>query len=185
MSMVSLTIDGKKVTVPAGTTILEAAKAANIRIPTLCYLPEVQAIGACRVCLVEIEGNRNLQASCVFPVADGLSGPYQLSKKVHQARKFTVELLLSAHPQDCLICVKNRKCELQKLAEELGIREVRFQGEKPKSRIDESNSLRPQGCEQMHPLPAVCDRLPGNPAGRSALRPGTGVRYLHRAGLRG
>ena len=138
MSMVSLTIDGKQVTVPAGTSILDAAKAANIRIPTLCYLPEVQAIGACRVCLVEIEGNRNLQASCVFPVAEGLVVQTN-SQKVYQARKFTVELLLSAHPQDCLICVKNRKCELQKLAEELGIREVRFQGEKPKSRIDESN----------------------------------------------
>jgi len=138
MSMVSLTIDGKHVTVPAGTSILDAAKAANIRIPTLCYLPEVQAIGACRVCLVEIDGNRNLQASCVLPVADGLV-VHTNSQKVHQARKFTVELLLSAHPQDCLVCVKNRKCELQKLAEELGIREVRFPGEKPKSRIDESN----------------------------------------------
>jgi len=138
MSMVSLTIDGKQVTVPAGTSILDAAKAANIRIPTLCYLPEVQAIGACRVCLVEIEGNRNLQASCVFPVAEGLV-VYTNSQKVYQARKFTVELLLSAHPQDCLICIKNRKCELQKLAEELGIREVRFQGEKPVARIDESN----------------------------------------------
>ncbi len=137
MSMVSLTIDGKNVTVPAGTSILDAAKAVNIRIPTLCYLPEVQAIGACRVCLVEIEGNRNLQASCVFPVGEGLV-VHTNSQKVYQARKFTVELLLSAHPQDCLTCVRNRKCELQKMAEELGIREVRFQGEKPKPRIDES-----------------------------------------------
>ena len=138
MSMVSLTIDAKKVKVPAGTTILEAAKEANIHIPTLCYLPEVQAIGACRVCLVEIEANRSLQASCVFPVADGLV-VHTNSRKVQQARKFTVEMLLSAHPQDCLICVKNRKCELQKLSEELGIREIRFQGEKPKGRIDDSN----------------------------------------------
>ncbi len=138
MSTVSLTIDGKSVTVPAGTSILEAAKAANIRIPTLCYLPEVQAIGACRVCLVEIEGNRNLQASCVFPVAEGLV-VHTHNQKVQQARKFTVEMLLSAHPQDCLTCVKNRKCELQKLSEELGIREIRFQGEKPKGRMDRSN----------------------------------------------
>jgi iron-only hydrogenase group A len=138
MSTVSLTIDGKKVKVPAGTTLLEAAKEANIHIPTLCYLPEVQAIGACRVCLVEIEGNRSLQASCVFPVGEGLV-VHTNSRKVQQARKFTVEMLLSAHPQDCLICVKNRKCELQKLSEELGIREIRFQGEKPKGRIDDSN----------------------------------------------
>lgn len=137
MSMVSLTIDGKHVTVPASTTILEAAKAIHIHIPTLCYLPEVQAIGACRVCLVEIEGNRNLQASCVFPVAEGLV-VHTNSQKVHQARKFTVELLLSAHPQECLTCTRNLKCKLQRLTEELGIREIRFQGEKPKPRIDES-----------------------------------------------
>jgi len=137
MSKVNLTIDGKKVEVPPGTTILEAAKSANLRIPTLCYLPEVQAIGACRVCLVEIEGNKNLQASCVFPATDGLV-VHTNSKKVHEARKFTVELLLSAHPQECLTCTRNLKCELQRLAEEVGIREVRFQGEKPTPRIDES-----------------------------------------------
>jgi iron-only hydrogenase group A len=137
MGMVSLTIDGKEVTVPEGTTILEAAKSAHIRIPTLCYLPEVQAIGACRVCLVEIEGNRNLQASCVFPVAEGIV-VHTNSPRVYQARKFTVELLLSAHPQECLTCTRNLKCELQRLTEELGIREIPFPGEKPKARIDES-----------------------------------------------
>ncbi|MDI6755607.1 MAG: NADH-dependent [FeFe] hydrogenase, group A6 [Thermodesulfobacteriota bacterium] len=137
MSMVSLTLDGKNVAVPAGTTILEAAKAANMRIPTLCYLPEVQAIGACRVCLVEIEGNRNLQASCVFPVSEGLV-VHTNSAKAQKARKFTVELLLSVHPQDCLTCSRNLKCELQRLAQELGIREIPFPGEKPESRVDES-----------------------------------------------
>jgi iron-only hydrogenase group A len=137
MAPVSVTIDGNKVKVSEGATILEAAKAANIRIPTLCYLPEVQAIGACRVCLVEIEGNKNLQASCVFPATDGVV-VHTNSKKVQEARKFTVELLLSAHPQDCLTCTRNLKCELQRLAEEMGIREVRFQGEKPKPRIDDS-----------------------------------------------
>ena len=135
--MVSLTIDGNIVKVPAGTTILEAAKSANIRIPTLCYLPEVQAIGACRVCLVEIDGNRSLQASCVFPATEKLV-VHTNSEKVQQARKFTVELLLSAHPQECLTCARNLKCELQRLAEEMGIREVRFPGAKPEPRIDES-----------------------------------------------
>ena len=137
MSLVSLTIDGIIVKVPAGTTILEAAKSANIRIPTLCYLPEVQAIGACRVCLIEIDGNRSLQASCVFPAAERLV-VHTNSEKVQQARKFTVELLLSAHPQECLTCARNLKCELQRLAEEMGIREVRFPGAKPEPRIDES-----------------------------------------------
>ena len=135
--MVRLTIDGKEIVVPAGMTILEAAKAANIRIPTLCYYPEVQAIGACRVCLVEVEGNRNLQASCVFPAAEGLAVQTN-SEKIQKARKFTVELLLSAHPQECLTCSKNLKCELQRLAEELGIRAIPFPGEKPKPRLDES-----------------------------------------------
>ncbi|MBM4331452.1 MAG: 2Fe-2S iron-sulfur cluster binding domain-containing protein [Deltaproteobacteria bacterium] len=137
MAMVSLIIDGKKVAVPAGTTILEAAKTANMRIPTLCYLPEVQTIGACRVCLVEIEGNRNLQASCVFPASEGLV-VHTNSAKAQKARKFTVELLLSVHPQDCLTCSRNLKCELQRLAQELGIREIPFQGEKPEPRFDES-----------------------------------------------
>jgi len=137
MSMVSLTIDGKEIAVPTGTTILEAAKAANIRIPTLCYFPEVQAIGACRVCLVEVEGNKNLQAACVFPASEGLV-VHTNSEKIQKSRKFTVELLLSAHPQECLTCSRNLKCELQRLAEELGIREIPFQGEKPKPRLDES-----------------------------------------------
>jgi len=137
MTMVNLTIDGKKVEVPAGATLLEAARDVNIRIPTLCYLPEVQAIGACRVCLVEVEGNKNLQASCVFPATDGLV-VHTNSDRVRQARKFTVELLLSTHPQECLTCPRNLKCELQRLSEELGIREVRFQGEKPRVRIDDS-----------------------------------------------
>ncbi len=137
MPELNLTIDGKQVTVPAGTTILEAAKTIHLNIPTLCYLPEVQAIGACRICLVEIEGNKNLQAACVFPVSEGLV-VHTNSEKVFRSRKFTVELLLSSHPQECLACARNRKCDLQRLAEELGIREVRFQGEKPKPRIDES-----------------------------------------------
>ena len=137
MAMVNLTIDGYKVQAPEGTTVLDAAKAANIRIPTLCYLPEVQAIGACRVCLVDIEGNKNLQAACVFPAAEGMV-VHTNTEKVQKARKFSVELLLSAHPQECLTCARNLSCELQQLAQEMGIREIRFQGEKPQPRIDGS-----------------------------------------------
>src|SRR5512137_58160 len=138
MSMVSLTIDGKKVKVPSGTTLLEAAKEANIHIPTLCYLPEVQAIGACRVCLVEIEGNRTLQAACVSPVAKG-QVIYTNTDRVRKARRFSVEMLLSNHPFECLSCAKNLHCELQSLAYDLGIREIRFTGEKSGGRIDESS----------------------------------------------
>ena len=136
--MITLTIDGRKVEVEEGTTILDAARQANVHIPTLCYVPEVQAIGACRVCLVEIEGNRMLQAACVSPVAKGLV-VHTNTEKVRKARKFSVEMLLSNHPFECLTCPRNLNCELQSLASELGIREVRFKGEKSSGRIDESS----------------------------------------------
>ncbi|HVN96389.1 MAG TPA: NADH-dependent [FeFe] hydrogenase, group A6 [Syntrophorhabdaceae bacterium] len=136
--MISLTIDGRKVEVAEGATILDAAREAKVHIPTLCYLPEVQAIGACRVCLVEIEGNRTLQAACVSPAAKDLV-VYTNTEKVRKARRFSVEMLLSNHPFECLTCARNLNCELQSLASELGIREVRFEGEKSGGRIDESS----------------------------------------------
>jgi NADH-quinone oxidoreductase subunit G/NADP-reducing hydrogenase subunit HndD len=140
--MINLTINGHNIQVEEGATILEAALKADIHIPTLCYLPEVQAIGACRVCLVEIEGNRNLQAACVFPASEGLV-VHTNSERVRAARKFSVEMLLSNHPMECLTCARNLNCELQKIAEELGIREVRFTGEKSEGHIDDfSPSIR-------------------------------------------
>ena len=140
--MINLTIDGQPVQVEEGTTILQAARKAHIHIPTLCYLDEVQAIGACRVCLVEVEGNRALQAACVFPAAEGIA-VHTSTERVRKARKFAVEMLLSNHPMDCLTCPRNLNCELQKLAEELGIREIRFTGAQSKGGIDEgSPSLR-------------------------------------------
>ncbi|MDR2017269.1 MAG: [FeFe] hydrogenase, group A [Syntrophobacterales bacterium] len=140
--MINLTIDGQKVEVEQGATILQAARKAKIHIPTLCYLDEVQAIGACRVCLVEVEGNRALQASCVFPASEGLV-VHTTTARVRKARKFAVEMLLSNHPMDCLTCDRNLNCELQKIASELGIREVRFTGQMSKGGIDEgSPSLR-------------------------------------------
>ncbi|MBA4417597.1 MAG: ferredoxin [Syntrophus sp. (in: bacteria)] len=140
--MTTLTIDGQKVQVEQGATILQAALKAKIHIPTLCYLSEVQAIGACRVCLVEVEGNRALQAACVFPATEGIV-VITNNERVRKARKFSVEMLISNHPMDCLTCARNLNCELQKIAEELGVREVRFPGEKSKGGIDElSPSIR-------------------------------------------
>lgn len=136
--MINLTIDGRQVEVKEGATILDAALKLNIHIPTLCYLPEVQAIGACRVCLVEIEGNRTLQASCVTPAAEGIK-VFTNTKRVRKARRFSVEMLLSDHPFECITCARNLNCELQKLAYDLGIREVRFAGAKSGGRIDESS----------------------------------------------
>jgi iron-only hydrogenase group A len=136
--MISLTIDGRAVEVPAGKTVLEAALKADIHIPTLCYLPEVQAIGACRVCLVEVAGNGNLQAACVFPATEGLVVRTN-TERVRKARRFSVEMLMSNHPQDCLSCARNLNCELQRIAQDLGVGEVRFEGEKSGGRIDDSS----------------------------------------------
>jgi len=138
MSKVNLTIDGIKVSVEEGSTILEAAKKAGVKIPTLCYLPEIQSIGACRMCLVEIEGSSKLQCACMYPVSEGMVVKTN-TPAVHKARKFVLELILSNHPADCLTCIRNGNCELQKLANELGLREIPYSGERPKARVDSSN----------------------------------------------
>ena len=123
--MVRLTINGIPVEVEAGSTILQAAEKAGVRIPTLCHHPDQEAKGVCRVCVVEVEKSRTLQAACAFPVAEGMVVRTN-TPAVREARRVTVELMLSRHPKDCLGCARNRRCELQSLAEELGIREVRF-----------------------------------------------------------
>ncbi|MBU2509809.1 [FeFe] hydrogenase, group A [bacterium] len=123
--MVTLTIDNKEVQVPEGTTLLEAAKTVGISIPTLCTLPEIHhAPGACRVCVVEVDRSRTLVASCVYPVAAGMKVKTN-STRVIKARRDIVEFLLSDHPQDCNICQKNGSCELQSLAQLIGVREIR------------------------------------------------------------
>ncbi|MFW6413978.1 MAG: NADH-dependent [FeFe] hydrogenase, group A6, partial [Verrucomicrobiota bacterium] len=127
--MITVNIDNQEVSVPEGTTILEAASEAGIRIPTLCYLENLQAIGACRVCVVEVEGARNLVASCVTEAKDGMA-VRTMSRRVREARRNVVDLMLSAHEGDCQTCERNDDCELQELARELGIKEVRYPGEK-------------------------------------------------------
>jgi len=134
--MVNVTIDGKKVQVKEGSTVLEAAKAAGINIPTLCYLKDINQIGACRVCVVEIKGGRALQAACVYPVSEGLEINTN-SPKVRESRKATVELILSNHDRSCLTCVRNRNCELQALSDNLGIDKIRFTGNNTVHEIDQ------------------------------------------------
>ncbi|AYO31031.1 MAG: NADP-reducing hydrogenase subunit HndD [Thermoanaerobacteraceae bacterium] len=136
MEMVTLTIDGQKVEVPKGSTVLEAAHKANIRIPTLCFLKGINEIGACRMCVVEVKGARALQASCVLPVSEGME-VITNSPAVRESRKVTLELLLSDHNLECPTCVRNLNCELQKLAEELGIKSIRYPGEKHAPRYDD------------------------------------------------
>jgi NADP-reducing hydrogenase subunit HndD len=136
MATVNITIDGKKLQVEQGTTILEAARQANIKIPTLCFLKDINEIGACRMCLVEIKGARALQASCVYPVTEGLE-IYTQSPSVREARKVTLELILSNHDRKCLTCVRSKNCELQSLAEELNIKDIRFDGQSTNLQIDD------------------------------------------------
>ncbi len=136
MEMVNITIDDRKLEVPFNYTILEAARYANIAIPTLCFLKDINEIGACRMCVVEVEGARSLQAACVYPVSEGLVIKTQ-SPAVRESRKVTLELILSNHDRKCLTCVRSRTCELQKLAEELNIKDVRFDGERDVMPVDE------------------------------------------------
>ncbi|MBN2110631.1 MAG: iron hydrogenase small subunit [Methanosarcinaceae archaeon] len=123
--MINLTVNDQKVSVPAGTTVLEAAKKLNINIPTLCNHPDLCVAGNCRVCLVEQKGARTLIAACAVPVSEGMD-IYTNTLKVRNARKHVVELLLSEHRSDCTKCYKNQKCELQALANEFAFGDTIF-----------------------------------------------------------
>ena len=116
---ISLQINGITVTVPNGSTILDAAVKSGIRIPTLCFLKDINAIGACRMCLVEVKGARGLMASCVTPATEGME-VFTNTQKLRTARKTTLELILSNHRMDCLSCSRSTNCELQTLANEYG-----------------------------------------------------------------
>ncbi|MBQ3485450.1 MAG: iron hydrogenase small subunit [Clostridia bacterium] len=135
MDMLNVTIDGVKVSVPAGTTVLEAARMANIHIPTLCYLKDINQIGACRMCVVDV-GARALAAACVMPVSEGMVVKTN-TPAVRAARKSVLELILSNHKRECLSCVRSQNCELQKLSKELGVDENRFCGNNIEYPLDE------------------------------------------------
>lgn len=122
---VTVTIDGQQVVVPEGTTILEAARQAGIFIPTLCHHPDLKPRATCRICIVEVKGQRRFQTACNTPVADG-NEIWTNNQAVREARKTILELILADHPQDCLKCVRNQNCELQKMASDYQIREVSF-----------------------------------------------------------
>lgn len=136
--MVELTINNIKVHAEEGMTIMDAAKSAGIAIPTLCHLKNLYPSGACRICSVEVEGQRGLIPSCAYPVTEGMVVETN-SPRVRKARKTIVELLIENHPQDCLICVRNKNCELQDLSAQYGIREHRFAGESKEHAIDISS----------------------------------------------
>ena len=137
MDMINCKVNGIAVSVPKGSTILEAARAAGVEIPTLCFMKEKNEIGACRICVVEATGARGLVTACVYPVAEGMEIRTN-TQKVQQARKTTLELMLSTHEKKCLSCVRSTNCELQKLCREYGVDESAFEGYKPHYELDES-----------------------------------------------
>jgi NADP-reducing hydrogenase subunit HndD len=136
--MVNLKINGMPVSAPKGATILEAARTLGIEIPTLCYLKEINAIGACRICVVEVKGARTLVASCVYPVSEGMEVSTS-SQLVLKSRKLTLELILSTHHRQCLSCVRSGNCELQKLCKDFRVDdEGRFDGHNPEYPVDDT-----------------------------------------------
>ena len=137
MDMVNIKINGVAVSVPQGSTILEAARYAGIEIPTLCYLKKINAIGACRICVVEVKGARSLVAACVYPVNEGME-VFTNTPAVRNSRKMTLELILSNHDKKCLSCVRSGSCELQKLCNDYGVDENKFEGAMTPSEIDDS-----------------------------------------------
>jgi NADP-reducing hydrogenase subunit HndD len=145
MELVKITIDGKTVEVEKGATIYDAAKLIGIDIPTLCYMNMGDMNikhnpGGCRMCVVEVEGRRNLAPSCVTPVTNGMTVNTH-NMRVLNARRTVMELMLSDHPFDCLICAKSGNCDLQALAQRLGIREIPYEGEQSTYRKDTSPSI--------------------------------------------
>ncbi|MGN8895866.1 NADH-dependent [FeFe] hydrogenase, group A6 [Flavonifractor sp. HCP28S3_F3] len=138
--MLNLTINGKPCQAQEGSTILEAARQNGIHIPSLCYLKDVHQYGTCRICVVEVEGMRNLQASCMVKAREGMV-IHTNSPKVRAKRKMLYELLISNHPKDCLSCSRNQSCELQALGQELGVTEARISGEMGPCHVDVSPSI--------------------------------------------
>jgi NADP-reducing hydrogenase subunit HndD len=145
MDLIKLNIDNKQVEVPKGTSILNAAHAVGIDIPTLCYfklgdMPIENRPGGCRVCVVEVEGRRNLAPACVTECAEGMVVKTHTIRALN-ARKTVLELILSDHPTDCLVCAKSGNCELQSLAQKMGIRQLHYTGEQSHYRKDISPSI--------------------------------------------
>src|SRR5574344_327687 len=145
MEKINIIIDNKSLQVEKGQTVLKEARAAGIETPALCYY-ELDGVklenrpGGCRICVVEIEGRKNLAPACATEVAEGMV-IHTCSLRVVNARRTVLELILSDHPADCLICPKSGKCELQDLAQRLGVREIPYQGEQSTYRKDMSPAI--------------------------------------------
>lgn len=164
MENITIKINGIDVSAPAGSTILEAARLVHIEIPTLCFLKEINEIGACRICVVEVKGARSLVASCVYPINEGME-VWTNTPAVLESRKKTLQLLLSNHDRKCLSCVRSGNCELQQLAAELGVEdEAYYDGARTESCVDESaaHMIRDNSkCILCRRCTAVCEKTQG------------------------
>jgi iron-only hydrogenase group A len=161
VEMVNLIIDGIKVEVPEGTTVLEASKLVGAKIPTLCFLKEINEVSSCRMCVVQV--GQKLLASCTLPAENGMEIKTNTSD-VREARKMVVELLLSNHKRECTTCIRSENCDLQTVAKELNIREVAYSGEKSYGRIDDSSSSvvrEPEKCILCGRCIATCGTIQG------------------------
>ena len=164
MSDVKLTIDQREVAVPPTWTILQAANKLGIRIPTLCHLWELSPCSACRICLVEVEGARNLVTACSYPVTAGMK-VHTRTERVLQTRRLVVELILSDHPLDCMTCEKAGSCHLQDLAYELGLTGFRMKGEQHRYPLDRDNPfiIRDYNkCILCERCTRICDEIQGS-----------------------
>ncbi|MHB8130207.1 MAG: NADH-dependent [FeFe] hydrogenase, group A6 [Mobilitalea sp.] len=164
METVNIKINGMPIQAPKGSTILEAAKLAYIDIPTLCYLKEINEIGACRICVVEVKGARSLVASCMYPISEGMEITTN-SPKVLSSRKKTLELILSDHDRKCLSCVRSGDCELQKLCTDLKVEnEYLYDGDRTHYELDDSSAhmVRDNNkCILCRRCSAVCETVQG------------------------
>lgn len=134
--MINLKIDDKEIQVEEGTTILQAARQASIDIPTLCFLKDINEIGDCRMCIVQVDGRRGFATSCIQKVEEGMVVKTH-SKEVIEARKVILDLILSNHQRDCLTCTRNGNCELQNLAVKFNVTGIEYEGETNKHQIDD------------------------------------------------
>ena len=159
--MPTIEVNGRQLNARDGETILQVLQRNGISVPTLCHMAEMLPTGACRLCVVEVEGMSGLVPSCAYPVADGMEIRTH-SPRALRARKTIVELLLSNHPDDCLYCVRNGSCDLQALAENLGVRERRYTGARARLELDVSSPSLvrdPEKCILCGKCVRVCEEI--------------------------
>ncbi len=161
--MVKIEVNGRTIEAESGEMLLGAIRRAGVKVPTLCHMEGLLPSGACRMCVVEVAGANNLVPSCAFPVSDGMKIQTHSPRAV-RARKTIIEMLLADHPDDCLYCVRNRNCQLQDLADELGVRQRRFAGEKSRCSLDLSSPSLvrdPAKCILCGKCVRVCEEVQG------------------------